>query len=143
MKRLAAAVVLLASAGVVGGASNPPTGNIIVAQPPQSFQNEKARKCEKPPMQFSSVGAGTVQSVYWVTTSDGWCSGTSWMKGNRPWDSATLVDAPEHGEVFVANSSRGSVVGYRAARGYVGTDQFEIRWQPTGAMWIYHVTVEH
>jgi len=147
MHRIAAAIVLLAPIMVVCGASISRADNMMVAQPPASFQNEKARKCENPNQTSGKYGAGMVRPGYIVTTSDGWCTRLTTIESHA-WESATLISAPQHGEVFVTNSGSPSmigsksIIGYRAVRGYTGADKFEIQWQPTSARWIYNVTVE-
>jgi hypothetical protein len=141
MYRLIAATALFVPMAVVCSAASPPAPDINVARPPASFQTEKATKCVRSPVQFGSGGPGTVQLLDFMTTSDGWCPYTVWMKGHRPWDSATLASAPEHGEVFVTKSSNASILGYRAVHGYTGTDTFEIKWQPGDVLWRFSVTV--
>jgi len=145
MRRMVVGIALFVSTAVVCGASSSRADNMMAAQPPASFQTEKATKCEDPNPTVGKVNR-IVMSSDIVTTSDGWCTRIN-TYDSHAWQRATLISAPEHGEVFVTNSGNPSmigsksIIGYRAVRGYTGTDVFEIQWQPRGVRWIYNVTV--
>jgi hypothetical protein len=145
MHRVVVAILLLAPIMVVCGASTLRAGDVNVAQPPPSFKTEKARKCLNP-INSGRTGSGLVGIGHMVTTSDGWCSRVAWWaapgSSHAPWDSATLVTPPEHGELFVTKTRTDSIIGYRAVPGYVGDDAFKIRWAPNGMESLVHVTVE-
>jgi hypothetical protein len=89
MRRMVVGIALFVSTAVVCGASSSRADNMMAAQPPASFQTEKATKCEDP--------NPTVGKVNRIVMS----SGLNLTKGSergfpRGYGRANLRDAPRY-----------------------------------------------
>jgi hypothetical protein len=102
-------------------------GLAVMGQGPAPAPQRPA--CEVPPFRGGPAGQYT-DAVMRVVNTGGTCRIRLFaqVETQRPYDSITLLRAPEHGTVTVLPDA----VTYRPNRGFAGRDVFEVRAAGTG-----------
>lgn len=99
----------------------------------------RAKSCESTRAGRYSADAGTLVALT-MSNEGGWC-GKFYSQEGAPFTGGNIIEAPAHGEARVRHFRTRSVIEYRPAPGYVGSDRFTATLTPGNGTYIEEVTV--